>query len=163
MRKTILLVGSAMMLLALVAVVLGVAVNGFGTTGEYTGDDQDDQVVKKNVYCKAYLEGKFNVVGSDLELSQLQCRTNRPFFMSQNFFITAAKDVECRGYLMKDDEIVSTSNTQTFGDVGTFQEEWYKFGISQVPVGAYTAKVTCESRADPADTATVQKTIDVSR
>ena len=91
--------------------VLGI---GFGTTGDYTGDNSG--VRTKNLYCQAMVEGEWNL-GNDIKISQLQCRTDEPFFMADNMAIfTTVKDMECSAYLMEDGRTVSTSNVKTFGD-----------------------------------------------
>jgi hypothetical protein len=161
MKKTILLAAAGLMLIGLFTMALGFAINGFGLTGDYTGDDTIG-VEKKNVYCEVFVEGNYNMFSGDLELSQLECRTDKPFFMAENLGIfDVAEGVECTGYLKKNNEVVTTGNTKELGDFSTYTEKWYKFGISQVPVGAYTAEVQCESRDDPDDFVTIQEEINV--
>jgi len=163
MKKTLIISAIVLLLIGGITLVFAVLGMGFGTTGDYTGDDNDG-VPTKNLYCKAYVEGKWNLLGSDINIKQLECRTDEPFFIAENLAIfTVAEDVYCEGYLIDEaGRKVSTASRQSFGDLGVSDELWYKFGISKVPYGAYTVKVTCESATDPEDTASKEIAVNVS-
>ena len=45
--------------------------------------------------------------------------------------------------------------------IGVSDEVWYKFGISKVPIGEYTVKVTCQG-ADAEDYETLEEDVIVS-
>jgi hypothetical protein len=158
--KNLILIAIAFVFVAMAVMACAVLGIGFGTTGDFTGDN--DGVQTKNLYCQAAIEAEWNVFGNDIKISQLQCRTDEPFFMADNMAIFATvEDMECSGYLMKDGKVVSTSNVKTFGDLGVSEEVWYKFGISKVPIGAYTVKVSCQG-ADAEDHATLEESVNVS-
>lgn len=157
MKKTLTLLGIALMFIGIIVIGLGLAAKGFSPGGDYTGDN--DGVKTHSVYCKAAVEGKLKY-GSNIKISQLECQVDEPLFMANTLSIlTAVEDMSCRGYLLNDGEKVSTSSKTTFGDIGAGEKVWYKFGVSKVPEGEYTVKVTCESAVSPIDTATLEDSL----
>ncbi len=132
-----------LIILAVLIITMSVLImSAYGSRSVDAGGETTDP----DYYCRVLVEGA--VFGDNLQLTTFECRQEAyPLALIPALWqIGGDTIVKCNFNLNSG----SVSSSTTLGDIGSTQEKWYTFKITNVPQGYTNIMVTCQGESTTA-------------